>query len=192
MNMVKGEKKNGIAERIPELMCTIIYTVMHSENIYWDFPGGPGAKIPCFQCRGPRSDPRSGNSVAQMVWHSGLLRRWSKEDSMLPLQGAWVRFLVGELRSHMPHGASKNKQTKKKRQYDIGTNRQAANWIDYNPEVEAHAYCYCFMTVIILQYSKERWPIQNLVLGQFADHIKNKWTLNTDSQDIQKFIPKRL
>ena len=57
MNMVKGEKKNGIAERIPELMCTIIYTVMHSENIYWDFPGGPGAKIPCFQCRGPRSDP---------------------------------------------------------------------------------------------------------------------------------------
>ena len=34
MNMVKGEKKNGIAERIPELMCTIIYTVMHSENIY--------------------------------------------------------------------------------------------------------------------------------------------------------------
>ena len=34
MNMVKGEKKNGIAERIPELMCTIIYTVIHSENIY--------------------------------------------------------------------------------------------------------------------------------------------------------------
>ena len=85
MNMVKGEKKNGIAERIPELMCTIIYTVMHSENIYWDFPGGPGAKIPCFQCRGPRSDPRSGNSVAQMVENlpgnagdTGWIPRWGR------------------------------------------------------------------------------------------------------------------
>ena len=67
------------------------------------------------------------------------------EDSMLPLQGAWVHFLVGELRSHRPHCASK-----KKRQYDIGTNRQVANRIDYNPEVDAHAYHYCFMTVVIL------------------------------------------
>lgn len=80
----------------------------------------------------------------------------------------------------------------KKRQYDIGTNRQVANWIDYNPEVDAHAYCYCFMIVVILQYNKERWPIQNLVLGQFADHIENKWTLNAVSQDTRKFIPKRL
>ena len=26
-----------------------------------DFPGGPVAKTPCSQCRGPRFDPWSGN-----------------------------------------------------------------------------------------------------------------------------------
>ena len=27
----------------------------------WDFPGGPGAKTPCSQCRGLRFDPWTGN-----------------------------------------------------------------------------------------------------------------------------------
>ena len=48
-----------------------MYNRLHGHSfrkyIYWDFPGGPVAKIPCFQCRGPGSDPRSGNPVAQMV-----------------------------------------------------------------------------------------------------------------------------
>ena len=26
----------------------------------WDFAGGPGAKTPCFQCRGPGFNPCSG------------------------------------------------------------------------------------------------------------------------------------
>ena len=30
------------------------------------------------------------------------------KDSMLPTQGSWVSFLVGELRSGMPHSAVKN------------------------------------------------------------------------------------
>ena len=53
--------------------------------IYWDFPGGPVAKIPCFQCRGPGSDPRSGNPVAQMVedlpgnaGDTGWIPRWGR------------------------------------------------------------------------------------------------------------------
>ena len=29
---------------------------------------------------------------------------------MLPLQGPWVRSLIGELRSHMPHGATEKKK----------------------------------------------------------------------------------
>ena len=28
-----------------------------------DFPGGPVAKTPCSQCRGPRFDPWSGNKI---------------------------------------------------------------------------------------------------------------------------------
>ena len=28
---------------------------------FGDFPGGPGGKAPCSQCRGPRFDPWSGN-----------------------------------------------------------------------------------------------------------------------------------
>ena len=34
-------------------------TSSHMKNR--DFPGGLGAKTPCFQCRGPRFDPWSGN-----------------------------------------------------------------------------------------------------------------------------------
>ena len=30
---------------------------------------------------------------------------------MLPLQGAWVQSLIRELRSHMPHGVAKKKNT---------------------------------------------------------------------------------
>ena len=66
-----------------------VYNHLHGhafrKYIYWDFPGGPGAKIPCFQCRGPRSDPRSGNSVAQMVENlpgnagdTGWIPRWGR------------------------------------------------------------------------------------------------------------------
>ena len=43
------------------------------------------AKIPCFQCRGPGSDPRSGNPVAQMVENlpgsagdTGWIPRWGR------------------------------------------------------------------------------------------------------------------
>ena len=43
------------------------------------------AKIPCFQCRGPGSDPRSGNPVAQMVedlpgnaGDTGWIPRWGR------------------------------------------------------------------------------------------------------------------
>ena len=34
-------------------------------------------------------------------------------DSVLPLQGAWVQSLAGELKAHMPHGMAK----KKKKEY---------------------------------------------------------------------------
>ena len=32
-------------------------------SIYRDFPGGPGAKTPCSQCRGPGFSPWSGNQI---------------------------------------------------------------------------------------------------------------------------------
>ena len=42
---------------------------------------------------------------------------WSSgKDSTLPLQGAWVQSLVGELRSRKPCGAAKNKQTNRQNQ----------------------------------------------------------------------------
>ena len=32
------------------------------DQVYpWDFPGGPMAKTPCSECRGPRFDLQSGN-----------------------------------------------------------------------------------------------------------------------------------
>ena len=34
----------------------------------------------------------------------------------LPVQGVWVLSLVGELRSHVPHGVAKNKNNKKQRE----------------------------------------------------------------------------
>ena len=34
---------------------------------------------------------------------------------MLPMQGAWVQSLVGEVRSHMSHGVAKLKKKKKKK-----------------------------------------------------------------------------
>lgn len=45
---------------------------------------------------------------------AGLPQRPSGKDSVLPMQGTWVQFLVRELGSHMPRGAVKNKQTKDK------------------------------------------------------------------------------
>ena len=34
---------------------------MSIKKKYGDFPGGPVAKVPSSQCRGPRFNPRSGN-----------------------------------------------------------------------------------------------------------------------------------
>ena len=39
----------------------------------WDLPGGPAAKIPYSQCKGPRSTPCSGNWIphaATRAWHN--------------------------------------------------------------------------------------------------------------------------
>ena len=47
----------------------------------------------------------------------------------------------------------------------LAHNRQRANRIDYNPEVDAHTYRYCFMTMIILQCSKERMACSKLGIG---------------------------
>lgn len=74
---------------------------------------------------------------------------------------------------------------------EIAHSREIANWIDYNPEVDAHAY-YSSMTMVILQRTKKGMAFQNLVLCQFAIHIENKWTLNAVSQNSEKFIPNRL
>ena len=34
-----------------------VFACWHLEWFYWDFPGGPVARTPCSQCRGPRSHP---------------------------------------------------------------------------------------------------------------------------------------
>ena len=34
---------------------------VHISNLYWDFPGGPVAKTPHSQCRGPGFNPWPGN-----------------------------------------------------------------------------------------------------------------------------------
>ena len=39
----------------------------------------------------------------------------SGEDSILPMQDAWVLSLVRELRSHMPHGTAKKEKIKFKK-----------------------------------------------------------------------------
>ena len=54
------------------IIVIIIITILISKGITWkavyalknllrDLPDGVVAKIPCFQCRGPRFDPWSGN-----------------------------------------------------------------------------------------------------------------------------------
>ena len=42
------------------LSCTNICSFSNKKQ-WWDFPGGPAAKTPCSQCRGPWFDPWSGN-----------------------------------------------------------------------------------------------------------------------------------
>ena len=42
--------------------------------------------------------------------HMGLFWPPSSKDSKLPMHGVWVWSLVGELRSHMPHGKKKKKR----------------------------------------------------------------------------------
>ena len=40
------------------------YSLLAGEEIKpQDFPGGPAAKTPCSQCRGPRFNPWSGNYI---------------------------------------------------------------------------------------------------------------------------------
>ena len=43
------------------LMEPLTKTMTSSNMKNRDFPGDPGAKTPCFQCKGPRFDPWSGN-----------------------------------------------------------------------------------------------------------------------------------
>ena len=72
-----------------------------------------------------------------MVWHSGLFVK--------VVHGRFHASTAGGMGS-IPGWGTKIPQAS----LCIGTNRQVANGIDYNPEVDAHAYCYCFMTVVIL------------------------------------------
>ena len=47
----------------------------HHKSYCWHFPGGPIAKTPCSQCRGPGFDPYSGKefphaATKDLVCHS--------------------------------------------------------------------------------------------------------------------------
>ena len=57
---------------------------------------------PFFPVQWGRSLLRGGVISITEVKEWGLLWWPSGRDSMLPMQGAWVRSLVRELRSHMP------------------------------------------------------------------------------------------
>ena len=51
-----------------------------------DFPGGPGAKAPCFQCRRSGFDPWSGNSIphaAAKTWCSQINKLKLKKNCCL-------------------------------------------------------------------------------------------------------------
>ena len=71
--------------------------------------------LPPFQTTLPAS-PRLNNLVINIYkkGNVGLPWRSSGWHSTLPMQGARVRSLVGELGSHMLHGAAKKKKRKKK------------------------------------------------------------------------------
>ena len=56
----------------------------------------------------------TGRVWLKTIAHVGLPRRFSVEDSVLPLQGTQVWSLVRELRFHMPCSAVKTKFKKKK------------------------------------------------------------------------------
>ena len=53
--------------------------------------------------KGPSTDDWIKN-----MFHGNVLD--SSQDSVLPLQGAWVQSLLGELRSHKLHSTSKKKK----------------------------------------------------------------------------------
>ena len=57
--------------------------------------------------------PTLVNSLKKNTEFQGIPWQSSGQDSVLPLQGAWVQSLVGELRSHMPRSAAKTKNKKK-------------------------------------------------------------------------------
>ena len=46
---------------LPEVSLGLWHNFGSKELTCWDFPGGPGAKTPCSQCRGPGFDFWSGN-----------------------------------------------------------------------------------------------------------------------------------
>ena len=59
---------------------------------FWDFPGGPVAKTPCSQCRGPSFHPWSGKipHVTTKTWHRQInksTKRKKKETR------GWLRTL---------------------------------------------------------------------------------------------------
>ena len=47
----------------------------------WDFPGGPVAKTPCSQCRGPGFNPWLGNSIQHAATKDSASRN---EDAVQP------------------------------------------------------------------------------------------------------------
>ena len=49
--------KNITLSEVISFICAI------SKTIQMDFPGGPVAKTPCYQCMGPGFDPWSGNQI---------------------------------------------------------------------------------------------------------------------------------
>ena len=61
----------GLEEEVVERYCSIVtesqcekmkkFWRYCTSTIPWDFPGGPVIKTLCFQCRGRRFDPWSGN-----------------------------------------------------------------------------------------------------------------------------------
>ena len=79
---------------------------------------------------------------------SGSSQDFPGLDSALPLQGAQVRSLVGELRSHMPHGKAKKKKEEKKKSSSSGESDFA--WEKSKTTEISGLVCYCSKAQFIL------------------------------------------